>query len=665
MKKLITGVLCLCGWTLFCQAQETDSIEFDAMHLEEIVVVDQWLHNHKPGHQPGSHQLELQLKQLQGVNLISRGSFAQQVMYRGQTDGRMQVKLNGMRIYSACTDKMDPSTSYVVSNNLRTAEMQSGCESHCSNNGLAGSLDLQLKTPSLGQEQKWKAGISQEFHSNTRGWVSNIDLENQAGKFAWRLNAAWQKHGNYQAGGGDEIAHSQNQKQNWALNTAYRLSDKELLRVDAIFDLATKVGYPALPMDVGRARAVIAGATYISHKKLGPFAGYELKLYHNDVYHEMDDTHRDDIYMHMDMPGWSQTTGASLSTYDWQVKNHRLNVAAEYYTNYRRAEMTMYPDGQPPMFMLTWPDTRIHGVGAGASDHWRFGKNMLTTTLRFDMESSHLPGTLGNRQWEGMGYNMETSRSYFLPQLKTSWAHNLTAAQCLSASAGYGLRAPTTSELFGFYLFNAHDAYDYLGNPDLKPESLLSAEIGYQYRKKSLSLETNIFLQQYYNYIFGLNSEWDAMTWGARGVRIYQNISNASFYGFEASASYRITSHLQAQAKTEFLRGVRNGNINLPLIPPLQGNLGATYQLKKFDLGVQGRLAAAQNHYNHEYGDIYTPAYALLDASVGYKSSIGKLQFEASITATNLLDSHYRDHLNWSGIPGMGRNVVMKITLSH
>ena len=35
---------------------------------------------------------------------------------------------------------------------------------------------------------------------------------------------------------------------------------------------------------------------------------------------------------------------------------------------------------------------------------------------------------------------------------------------------GYGERAPSVSEGYGFFLFNSFDNYDYIGNPNLKNE---------------------------------------------------------------------------------------------------------------------------------------------------------------------------------------------------
>ncbi len=82
-----------------------------------------------------------------------------------------------MRVYNACTDRMDPSTSYIVANNLSTAEMASSCESQCSNNGLAGSLNLKTKEPTFNTADPWRLGFSQQYQTNTNGLNSAFYLE--------------------------------------------------------------------------------------------------------------------------------------------------------------------------------------------------------------------------------------------------------------------------------------------------------------------------------------------------------------------------------------------------------------------------------------------------------------------------------------------------------
>ncbi len=666
MLRNSTLLFFLVAGTLMGQQYEADTVEIDMMILEDAVVIDNWTNEHSIQSSINENTLELQLKKLDGISLISRGTFGQEISYRGQTDGRVQVKLGGMRIYSACTDRMDPSTSYIVANNLKTAELASACKTSCENNGIAGSVNLEMKGPTFDTKQPWHIGLVQEYMSNTNGTNTAFFVENSSSKIAWRLNGAYTQNANYKAGGGVVVNHSQNQKQNWAFNSVYRLKNSQFIKLDFIYDLAQDVGYPALPMDVSQARAVIGGITYSSANDLGPFSRFEVKVYHNDIYHEMDDTQRDDTYMHMDMPGWSRTSGVVLNGYDWKKGKHAVEATAEYYTNFRSAEMTMYPnnDTEPLMFMYTWPDARLNAVALGISDHWKFEKSHINTTLRVDAEHSMIKESFGIKQWEGMGYDMSSPRKFVSTQLSTSFTRMMKKKQSASIAASFGQRAPTTSELYGFYLFNSADGYDYLGNPDLEAEKLLSLELSYDKKDTKYALRATVFVQQYFDYIFGLNTNYDAMTWGAKGVREYHNVPNAIYYGAELNGHYTMNEHWLVSAKANYVRATE-GSMNLPLIPPLQGQARIGYMLKKFNAGVQTRMAAEQNKYNADYGDQYTPGYALIDLSVGVKQQLKKVAMSLDVACNNVFDTYYRDHLNWGGIPSLGRNIILSLKVEY
>src|SRR5690606_35546271 len=123
---------------------------------------------------------------------------------------------------------------------------------------------------------------------------------------------------------------------------------------------------------------------------------------------------------------------------------------------------------------------------------------------------------------------------------------------------------------------------------------------------------------------------------------------------------YTFAKKLSTTAKVDYLRGFRP-EYDLPIIPPLQGTLAVNYKYKQFSFLAQSRMAAEQNHYNTEYGDRYTPGYVLLDAAVEYSLPVKKFDAAISVGVNNIFDTYYRDHLNWGGIPSMGRNLVFSL----
>ena len=80
---------------------------------------------------------------------------------------RTVVTIDGMRIFGACTDKMDPVTSYVEVSNLSEATISSGQQGSCHGNTIGGSIDLKRS-----QRQFTKCGmgifVNSGYETNNR-----------------------------------------------------------------------------------------------------------------------------------------------------------------------------------------------------------------------------------------------------------------------------------------------------------------------------------------------------------------------------------------------------------------------------------------------------------------------------------------------------------------
>jgi iron complex outermembrane receptor protein len=106
---------------------------------------------------------------------------------------------------------------------------------------------------------------------------------------------------------------------------------------------------------------------------------------------------------------------------------------------------------------------------------------------------------------------------------------------------------------------------------------------------------------------------------------------------------------------------------NLPQIPPYRLYTELTLRntiWKKFTdtylrLGYQYTWSQTK-----VYNELTTPAYQLLNISMGGSSVAYKRAFQVSLGATNLLNTTYLDHLSrlrQYGVYGMGLNVFITI----
>src|SRR5690606_9556413 len=199
-------------------------------------------------------------------------------------------------------------TTYVDVSNLEKVSVNSG--QHGSENGHSsgGGIDLKLPAPEF-QDSGLKTSIDLGYESNSNYKVMGLDMEYYNKNFYVNADGVFRKSDNYKSGGNKEVLYSQFEKYNIALQSGYKINSNQSLNAHVIYDKATDVGYPALPMDVSLAEALITSLTHHYENESTFIKHLETKLYFNTITHVMDDSKRPVVPIRMDMPGWSDTYG--------------------------------------------------------------------------------------------------------------------------------------------------------------------------------------------------------------------------------------------------------------------------------------------------------------------------------------------------------------------
>ncbi|KAA6308462.1 hypothetical protein EZS27_039876, partial [termite gut metagenome] len=150
MPKHIAIILCLpasIGGNAFAQATDTIAWSLD---VNEVTITAKQGIDHNRQTKPIS-SVEEYLQTSEKVNMIKRGSYAWEPVINNMSAERISVTIDGMKIFCACTDKMDPVTSYVETINLSKVSIASGLGgSPNASNNIGGSMDLQLNKAGFG-----------------------------------------------------------------------------------------------------------------------------------------------------------------------------------------------------------------------------------------------------------------------------------------------------------------------------------------------------------------------------------------------------------------------------------------------------------------------------------------------------------------------------------
>jgi iron complex outermembrane recepter protein len=669
MKKLYAFVLAASGCIIAAAQNNAPVAATDTMRiiqLQEVSInsvtktAQQRLVNFFKSNNAAT--LEDIMGRLPELSLTRRGAYGMEPAIRYFNGGQINVQLDGMNIHGACTDKMDPATIYIEPINLQHLQVQTANSGFINGSSIGGTINMKMTEPGYLDHNKLTGVISSGYQTAAKSLYQSLKLNYSSGKWAVAASGTYRNNRNYRSGGGAIVPFSQYEKVNYALSVKFKQNQYYYFKADVLADDGWNIGYTALPMDVGYAAARIASFSWHKENPATRLYKWQTKIYANTIRHFMDDSKRPLVPMHMDMPGQSKTMGAYTEGEIRLNKKQKLSFRADGSSAYLKASMTMYQTGQPAMYMLTWPDNRKDQYGISASWIWQPDSLLqLQVSARTDIVSSQLVSAEA-KDHVAIFDNTFTGRTDGLKNISAQLTKNLGYKIKLTTAIGYAERLPTASELFGFYLFNASDGYDYIGNPRLKSESSLQADLSLLYNSKKTRVQLNGYYSRVSHFIAGkINSAFSTMTVGANGVKSYNNLSYARVAGAELSGFFKPLNAVDIITTTRYTSAKDNNNQPLPAVAPVKNISSVRYQPKQFSVQVETEMALAQNQVSNQYGEDKTAGYFLLHSRIGYNTTIFKNNIALQAGVENIFDKKYHDHLDWGNIARPGRNIYIQL----
>ena len=688
MKILfITALGLIINLPAFSQAKTDKPPELpDSIHLEEITV---------SGSLPMNNRKILDfyntnyfatvdniISRLDGLELIRRGPYAMEPQVNGFSGGQLNLTIDGMKIFGACTDKMDPVTSYIEPNNLKSITVKQGTNSCLTGCNIGGSVDMELEGPEMDSNRPFysNAGVGYESVSNGR----NILFSTGYSKNKWNLgvNGVYRKNDDYTDGAGQVIPFSQFGKYNIHSALQFIPDSINRFKADVLYDLAQNVGYPALPMDVGRAEAILFALEYEHTNRIHT----KLKLYVNTIHHVMDDSKRDStfllknentgnsdtVFMRMDMPGVSTTFGTYYQGEIPLKDNSRVSFRLDNYTNRSLAEMTMHMNSpvtgmDPPMYMQTWPEMVRNVTGLYIQNSRYFGNRfMLAIDGRIDYAIDMLQNNLAEQEFSVFNYHVEKNTARVTKSMNINVSAFPARHFSVNLTGGYGERLPTITERFGYYLYNAYDGYDYIGNPGINTEKSWFGKLEFKYTGQVLKINLSQSVNRLKDYIIGItDTTIPTMNFYANGTRIYRNIPGASVYNAGLQVFFTPVKKLSVFMVSKFTRGELSSHEPMPLIAPFHNVLSVRYGSDKISVQAENETALSQKRINVSYGEQVTPGYTLFNIKGNFGISLPGSRIDISAGISNLLNEKYSDHLDWGRILRPGRSLELFVKYTY
>lgn len=609
------------------------------------------------------------LARLPGVRMIQRANFAAEPVVRGYGGGQVALTIDGMPVYGACVDKMDPASSYVEPENLAAVEVAKGAGDLSRGSQIGGAVDLVTERPRFGVPLAAEGEVGVESNGLARrvrgaaGWSS--------GPLAVRVSGSYRGSGDYAPGGGEAIETSGYEKRNLAAAAALRLGDGHTLTAQLLTDDAWLVGYPALLMDAVLAQARIGSAEYEGHG-LG-LDRIDAKLYRNRVEHVMDDRFRNVLAretmrgMYMPMAGSSDVWGGRLEA-DKTVAGTGLALTADVHRLRQFGDMTMYSlyPGVRDMVLLNVGDVEaVNGALTLEARRPLTDRLTVSASARLDATARDVGREEIRQLFERRTGSDDVARRLLVPSVSATAAYALSPRTQLRLTVADAGRLPTVVEQYGHYVYNYVDGYFYTGDPDLAPERSRQLEVGVAHAGARFAVEAAAYAHQLADVVVGL-ADADVVG-GLAGstyrFRLYDNADRGWMAGGEASALARLGRGVEAVASMSAAFG-QNTTFGepLPMVPPVGGVAALRYDRGGVFGEVEGRWALAQHRVaRFTYAERPTDGFAVFAVRGGWRPSgaLAGLWLQAGVE--NVLDAYYQEHLAISDLAARGRSAYVAV----
>ncbi|HLV40894.1 MAG TPA: TonB-dependent receptor [Brumimicrobium sp.] len=664
MKKSFIFIALILGSTFGFSQEDTLTA---SQNYKEIIIQGQIKKDKEKASSQLQESTDKLLSTTPGITLIKRGNYALEPTIRGLNAGQINTTIDGMQMFGACTDRMDPISSYIEPTNLEKIQLSTTPGADQTGSAIGGGINFALMKAQLDAPKKISGKLGLGYQTNANNIQTLGTFQYSAKRWALLVNGIYRKADNYQAANRQEILFSQFEKWNAGVNLVVALNENNRISLDYIQDEGYDIGYPALTMDVGFAKAYISALTHTYENRSRVLRSVETKVFFNFIDHAMDDTKRpaELVPMHMDMPGTSRTFGMFSKAKLLLNPKHIMTLQVNAFQNDIHAEMTMYPEFGSDMFMLTVPDGQRRTIGFNATDKWMVNSKLnISYGGRAEVNLSDITTELG-RQTLTSFYDGTAAQSRMTGNVFAQANYKLSKNVGVFGGASYGQRPPSIQELYGFYLFNRVDNHDYLGNPDIKNEESIGGNLGANLKYEKLAFSIEAFANSFNNYITGLVLPgYSNMTIGATGVKQFNNISSALLTGGEFTVNWNPTEKLMLQTVNSYTYGIDDDGGYLPYIPPFKSVNTAIYDLKGYKIRIEHIGAFAQHNVSTErYGEGASPSFNLMNLGVQKHFKLkNTMALHAELGVENIFDTPYYEHLDVMKINRQGVNFVIRTT---
>ena len=613
------------------------------------------------------------LRSIPNVAGIRKGGGSIDPVVRGFKFSQLNVVMDGgMKIENGCPNRMDPVTAHVEIEELSQINVVKGPYLLNYGPALGGVINLQTEDPHPYPKFEIHGNAMLGYESNWNGAKEYFSLFGGNSKIYFRASGGYRNYGDYSSGGSDGEATEYNtsfRKYNYGAKVGYAISLKQNILLSYSESHGRDVMFPALTMDEKSDDTRMMSADYSAKNLSEVITSLDVKIYQTDVSHLMDNSNRETWNTKQMVADVDATNTGGKAIMGFKFGKHYLTGGLDFENIFKDGvrTMTMHMMGgtSTKKFNL-WNKAVIQNAGIMAGYNSVFGLYTFNAGLRMDVNKADSEDTLVLIK-NGVEYFNETASEYVNFSANLGVTRKISEKLSVSLAIARGTRSPNMLERYIKLLTVGYDSYDYLGNPQLKPETNNEVDLTIKFSDSKLgSMYANGFYSYVKDYISSQllpSSVITPGTLGAPGVKQFVNVDNATFTGFElgytSPKAYKLGVSVVAALTygripevTKYI--IKAGQVTgdtllkndaLPEIPPFETTISINYRLLKGKLvpKIAYRLVAAQKHVSEAFYEPETPGFSLLNFTVAYAIS-KNINLNAGVN--NIFDASYYEHLN-------------------
>lgn len=599
------------------------------------------------------------LTRVPGIDMISKGSGVSKPVIRGLSMNDILILNNGVRFENYQYSDHHPLG--IDEFGIENVEIIKGPASLLYGSDAIGGVINFIK------EKPAPVGTvigdyNLQLFSNSLGMTNNLGIKGSAKNFYAGVRIGNKTNADYLQGGGAFVPNTRFKGTSLNLNTGFTNSKMAL---NLFYDYGThKVGL-AEPDAVDFIKEKARGRNPEVYYMLlnNHLLSSQNKFFLNKFKLEVNSAYQKSGLIHSEGPN-DIAIEMALQTITYETRLYLPSTSkSEYIIGFQGLNQTNTNLNLRNTKLL--PDASISNYSAfGMFQYTFFSKLKLQSGIRYDNKTIStkeigLPGD----PWI---YRPALDKNYGSFSGSFGTTYNYSEKLLFRANFAAAYRTPNLAELTSN---GQHETRYEIGDQNLRPEDAREADISIHYHKEDFTFEIAGFYNMINNYIF-ISPTSDT---SASGTKIYRYTqAKSAMFGGEADLHIHPEKFKWMHFETTFSSAIgkqRNGEF-LPFVPAhklrmeLRAEKGDLFFLQKPFFSVNSTTAFNQN--NTAPDETKTPGYTLLDLSTGCSLKIRNQYLSFSVSANNLLDNKYIDHLSTLkevGFFNPGRNIALSLRI--